>query len=425
MLVLFGSTSSLGGGCGGAVPTDGGADVTTDQPRPKDAAVDAGPCGRAGYVLDDTYDSRCGFCYASAPEYLPPPIQWEPCSANAFPSGVVCQQMKRTWPISTWQVGQYFEGGAKGYLDGTGHAVLAFGIASDTTFQEVVAEADGATLTTLLELSPGTCSTVTKDARDGFFAVHVYAASPIHTGSLGGSVTDLHPHAYSASWGAYRASALGLLEWAGNTFNLYDWNTGIGQPLVQGSQSLYISHPVMTSSAVFFEASTSTTLREQVWSADAGVQDLISYGADPSQGAGSLGTDGHDLVWTHGSNRDGGTGPYPVDEIVTSPYATTASALQARRLDSEGSCGLESDEYIVGCGYAVHPTCAYLPSVGLRVVRIADGRSWPLVSNNGPFAYVSPIAITCDELFATISENNVADIVRVKLASLGPGDPAN
>lgn len=410
--------------CGGS-PASTSADASSDHSRPKDAApdadVDAGVCGRVGYVLDDDYDARCGFCYASAPEYLPQPIQWEPCSANAFPSGVVCEQMRRTWPASAG--GQYFEGLAKGYVDGAGHAVLAFGIASGDTFQEIVAEADGATLTTWLELAPITCATVTTDARDGFFAMHVYASQPIHSGSIGGSVANLHPHSYAAFWNDYRTSSLGLLERTGNALKLYDWSTGIPQVLYQASSPDQISSPVMTSNAVFFEASNSTNLRQQVWSADAGVRDLISYGADPSQGAGSLGTDGNDLVWTHGSNGDGGIWSYPDYEIVTSPYTTSAPALQPRHLRSEGSCSLVSDEYVVGCGYAMHPTCAYLPSEGLRIVRLADGRSWPLVSDNGPFAYVHPIAITCDELFATVSENNVADIVRIKLASLGVGDP--
>lgn len=451
LITLAGPSVTGGCGCGGSGDAvDASSDVLTDD-RPKDvfadAAVDAGACGRPGYVLDDAYDARCGFCYASAPQYLPPPIQWEPCDASAFPQGLTCQQMKRTWPVSTWMAGQYFEGASMGYVDENGKAVLVFGTASETNFQEIVAYADGPVLTTLLELNPDICETVTHDARDGYYALRVYDAesnnwkpdsgtSPFGGGAIGGDVTNLRPRVYThyhkgdAVSRHYYASSMGLLE-NGAVFQLYDWTTGVSQVIDQGNQQNFdLNHPAMTSNAIYFEAYDGTyILKEQVWtSADSGLSDFLSYGADTSQAAASLGTDGRDLVWTHGSGRDGGSGAYPVDSIMTSPYATTASALNPRRLRSEGPCiGGSSDQYVVGCGYAVHPTCAFAPADGLLIVRLADGQSWPLVSNNGPWAYVYPIAMTCSELFAVVSERvgnqDIGNIVRVRLDSLGSGLP--
>lgn len=455
-LVALAAPSVTGGcGCGGGGDVlDGAADspldhavkdVVADVADVAEADVDAGTCGREGYVLDDAYDTRCGFCYASASQYLPSPIQWEPCSKNAFPSGAVCQQMKRTWPVSTSSsngtLGQYFEGSALGYVDSGGHAVLAFGIATGITFQEIVAPADGQVLTTLLELNTDTCSTVTQGVGNGYYALRVYDAepnnwnpgagtSPFGGGAIGGAASDLRPRVYTHYHKGdiysrnYYASSLGLLEFSSASFQLYDWLTGTPQVVIPTNQGGFaLNHPAMSSDAIFFDSSYSTNmLKEQVWTQDAGVSDLVSYSPDTSQAAASLGTDGHDLVWLHGSGRDGGNGPYPVDSIMTSTYTTTASGLNPRRLRSEGPCiGGIADQSIVGCGYALRSTCAFLPSGGLLVVRLSDGRSWPLVSNNTPWAYVDPIAITCDELFAVVSENNVGNIVRVRLDSLGPG----
>ena len=459
LVTLAGPSVTGGCGCGGAETADA-ADAGVDRVL-KDAPIDssdagldaeAGSCpGHDGYILDDAYDTQCGFCYASASQYLPPPIQWEPCSGNAFPSGVACQQMKRTWPVSTWITGQYFEGATKGYVDGNGRAVLAFAMAPDTIFQQVVAEADGNVLSSLIELHPDLCNTVTHDARDGYYALRVYDAeannwgaggtSPFGGGSIGGAVTDLRPRVYTHYHKGdlysrdYVASKLGLVEGelsAGGTFRLYDWTTGISQTIYQGnSEGMDINDPAPAANAIFFDAELSDALlKEQVWTPDGGVNDIVAFGNDKSQGAGPLNSDGIDMVWSYGAGRDGSTGPYPTVFIMTSPFATRASDLQARRLRSEGPCiGTKTEEFVVGCGYAAHPTCASLPSTGILIVRLSDGRSWPLVSNptSTSWAYVAPLAITCDELFATVAERvsnaSVANIVRVRLDSLGPGLP--
>ncbi len=390
LLSLTGPTVMGGCGCGGSGDTEDASDgqVIVDRVHDvgvdsTDAGVDAGPCGLEGYVLDDAYDTRCGFCYASAPQYLPPPIQWEPCDSVAFPQGVACQQMKRTWPASTspsnGTLGQYFEGATKGFLDSGGHAVLAFGIASNTTFQEIVAPADGPVLTTMLELDTDECLTVTQDARDGYYAMRVYDAennnwqaslgtSSFGGGAIGGDVTNIRPRVYThyhagyAYSNDYAASRLGLVEGqlaAGGTFTLYDWNTDASQVIYEGVEAgMDINDPAPAGNAIFFDSAYSLALlKEQVWTPDAGVNDIVAFGNDTSQGAGPLNSDGVDMVWMYGSGRDGSSGQYPTISIMTSPFATQPSDLQPRRLRSEGPCiGTVSEEFFVGCGFASLPT---------------------------------------------------------------------
>jgi hypothetical protein len=152
------------------------------------------------------------------------------------------------------------------------------------------------------------------------------------------------------------------------------------------------------------------------------VRDLVSYGADPEHEAVDIGTDGTDMVWIESSGaRDGGLADWPVIDIMTAKYTTDAAtvASQKRRVRSElGSTG--ASPFIVGCGYAARAASSRQLGTGIRLVRLADGRSWWF--GGTLIDATEPIAITCSELFMNANDRSNTDVVRIRIDSLGPGD---
>jgi hypothetical protein len=59
------------------------------------------------------------------------------------------------------------------------------------------------------------------------------------------------------------------------------------------------------------------------------------------------------------------------------------------------------------------------------LIRLSDGVSWEVVSEteeqNLNFSFFRPVAVTCDEVLATASTLSHAEIVRIRIDSLGPG----
>jgi hypothetical protein len=112
-------------------------------------------------------------------------------------------------------------------------------------------------------------------------------------------------------------------------------------------------------------------------SPDAGVKDLVTYGGDPEHEAVDIGADGADMAWIESSGeRDGGTAPWPVIEIMTAKHTTEASvvAVTKRRLRTEyGGTGVSP--FVVGCGYAARSASSVQLGNVVRLVRLADGRS--------------------------------------------------
>ena len=109
---------------------------------------------------------------------------------------------------------------------------------------------------------------------------------------------------------------------------------------------------------------------------------------------------------------------------MTSPFTTDAAALQPRRLRSEVGNGFATSRPQVGCGYAAREIYD-----GIRIVRLSDGVSWMLPSQQGStWLWNEPLAVTCTELFAMVAADGDAGwqdvgIARVRLDSLGPGTP--
>jgi hypothetical protein len=80
---------------------------------------------------------------------------------------------------------------------------------------------------------------------------------------------------------------------------------------------------------------------------------------------------------------------------------------------------------IVGCGYAAHYSeDAASRTSGTRLYRLSDGRSWKLyTTSTAVVLWSAPRAIIRDEIFIEATREERAAIMRVRLDSLGAGDP--
>lgn len=207
---------------------------------------------------------------------------------------------------------------------------------------------------------------------------------------------------------------LKLFSWETGQKTLDLWSPARDNGLQQGSFEV-------AEKALFWRASNSSYAKLRVYTPSGGVAELQSFGADTTQGAFGLGTDGTDLVWQHAFGRTQGTGVYPSLEIMTAPFTVSAATLTPRRLRSAPG-GLAIVPTIVGCGYAAQGN-----GLSIRIVRLSDGMSWVLTwaDKQSSIGWTSPLALTCDELFigGLITGTPKRTIVRVRLDSLGPGLP--
>jgi hypothetical protein len=187
-----------------------------------------------------------------------------------------------------------------------------------------------------------------------------------------------------------------------------------------------IGDPTFIGDTMFFTLENTTYHRIKVFSPTDGIGDFVSYGNDPQKGASDIGTDGKDLVWTEASGRPSPSGPWTTIDIMTAPFTTDPAAIVKRRLRSE-SLIFGANEFVVGCGYATHQFANSTFDGGVRIVRLSDGQSWKLgkvPSDAGPsWSFTSPLAITCDEVFVGLSHGDQSNVARIRLDSLGPGDP--
>src|SRR5690606_27339005 len=120
------------------------------------------------------------------------------------------------------------------------------------------------------------------------------------------------------------------------------------------------------------------------------------------RGAGSVGTDGVDLVWMEGSGRVLGEHHYPTRDIVTAPFTTDPAALQPRRLRSQiaPQFGDWSQAYEVACGRAARKGAS--SGRGVQIVRLSDGRGWELPETPFVWRPSTIVGMTCDEIFLVV-----------------------
>lgn len=155
-----------------------------------------------------------------------------------------------------------------------------------------------------------------------------------------------------------------------------------------------------------------------------GVYPFIAFPGDSSRGAHGIGTDGTSMIWVQSSGKPPDESPYPLNDIMASPYAEDPAQLKPKRLRSFPTTNPVLVPWVVGCGYGAY---SYEPGKAI-VVRLSDGVSWflpeagcvPPVSTE--WCWDTVYALTCDEVFLR-GGNLEQTIARVRLDALGPGNP--
>ena len=422
--------TSLAFGCSGEVaieaPPDGAA-------PPEDAAVrDTSilqdrdepdpdpPAGLPeGWVLERGYDKRCGAYVPKSREYLPSPVRWEPCPANAQPAGASCKFMTIDWESSNSQ----FPGGAEsGTVRATGAATLSvYRNVKPKWAYSLVADADGPVHTAVLQTSPA-CG-FSGRVHDTRYALDVHEYDSKGGGVIAGDIGSLQPSVFVHLDPQYVHSPypgpLAIINLTHGTIERYSWTGGVPLGVLWSSaqeSGLQEGIPVFAGDAMFFPASNSSYHKIKIHTPSLGVKDFLSAGLVTDRGYGDLGTDGKDLVWIEASGRTGSSGPFPTLTVMTAPFTTDAASIAPRRLRTEEGPSFDVRYFHVGCGYAARSNGYHI-----RIIRLKDGRSWTLPSDNATFAWSEPYAITCTELFARVATTSAFHLARVRLDSLGPG----
>ncbi len=432
------------GGCSdapAAAPVDGDAGPP-DAPRegsrsdsdvpPPDA--DSGPTydenGWLRVDFDPDYD--CRFYSAPSPEKMPPPIVWEPCIAP-LPAGLDCQHMKAEWQAPDTGA---FGFTRSGYVDPAGHVLLGIHRTFASRYYDLVAEADGPVHHAMAAPAEGNCYIGEASVREGHVTYLASRQTPSlefpRWGAVGGGIDDVarvlasYPNQGSGGGRGYFAGGTAFFEYGAGGPTVRDWSGAVVEKLAVNAPGQF-GRSMFQQDALLLSVRNLTYGRVMVWTPTTGVQDLISYGNDVSHYASDAGTDGVDLVWVEATGRTESGTPFAKYDLMAAPYATKQSEVQKRRVSSADEGGLGTAPNIVGCGYAAR-TAISPGKDGLRITRLSDGRTWRLL-DDATHHWQAPVAITCNEVFIgttnAIGGRFVPNLARVRLDSLGPGDPAD
>jgi len=393
---------------------------TSDAPH---CVIPSKPAGVPdGWELYTDYDPCCLLYAPTAPQYLPPPLHWTSCSSlwtgDGGVDGGVCKIIDQAGAGSP-EFGASVHNGVVSLL--TNELV-------GTVYAYVIAEADGPVHQAMMQVS-GSCAPSPRDMRDGKYVYAMYNVDNFNGGGfLAGDVDEFRPsfvhHFNDAITHGVVVGQLGVVDVdETDTLNLYAWDRT--SKIVSSPQDVGLakSFPVFASNALFWSASAGPYNRVADYTEASGANDLISFGADSTHGADDFGSDGLNMVWLQGVGHTGDPLGIAFDSaaVMTAPFATNPANVVARRVRSEDPKGFGVSPIKVGCGYAVRSNGNYL-----RILRLADGISWVL--NNGPsWRWVNPLAVTCNEIFATVATGGpqMTNIARVQISSLGPGISAD
>ena len=444
-----GAVSAAGGASGGSADTAGAAG-SGNEPWLTDCPDVVRPEG-----VPNTWHAFVDFAcdqpiwYPTKAADVPDPIEWVPCGAEVdHIPGIACERIKVTWPYEGWggaEVGQTKQTvGMEVPTDGSPARLFFMQTPNklrDGTFKtDIVAEVDGPVLfaASVLHREPGDM-TVT-GIQGGRFGL------ALNSNAVNGD-DDLRWQGLAVG----RVGEFGLSLFQKTlTHTIYDWlvnddlvmrgsslenalvlyRWGESEPIEfhsssQDPQGFSADGVVLSGPHAFADTGTLRQLAIHAYAPEKGAFPLIRWPDDFDQGAYNIGTDGKDMVWTHGTNHEDGEGVYLTKSVMTAPFTTDPAELERtqRRLRSDPAYGYGLN-FRLGCGYAVHDAGR---SNGMLIVRLSDGVSWLIPYRpDRNFEMDFPHGITCDELFVgalyeKADGKREQNIFRIRLDSLGPG----
>ncbi len=382
-------------------------------------------------------------------DLLPSPLVWEACTHDSGPGGgqYDCRQLKVDWPTDL-QAPYAIGGNAPAYVDENGNVIIQLAKVYqrqaeqglERALMSMVVEADGpvrqafwtgyqigqipALWFTQRGVAPG---------KSSWYVTEWAGGTPVRHVSVGGDDTNLRPPVLLdlSHDDPNTASVIAGRDYyveTGYDFRVRSWDGTDKGLAVQGAGAY--SPPTWVGSTLLFAFESFPKYRVRRWTEQDGSKELVGFGSDTSKGAGFPGSDGKDLVWIQGEGLGPADSVFPTRSIMTSVFSTDPAEIKARRLRSwtPAFVGTPVVAPVVGCGLAA--LGAFLPATepdpgGVLLVRLSDGVSWMIRQPPQPGPFWSwPIAITCEEVFAMFrGPNGVDTIRRVRLDSLGPGEP--
>jgi hypothetical protein len=385
-----------------------------------------------GWVEYGDWSCACRFYVPATKHALPPPIHWEPCSGVSLAR---CEAMVTDWthgavPIAlNPRLDRDLEGNV--VLDFTRDATDAH----EPHTLHLIAYPDGPVLNAMLKpwlgesLAEPRCYLVNEAMHEGRYLRVPRATDVTAIGASQGALVGTIDRSQPRVLARIRSPLPFKYSWAvgarwivrlGESLNVLGWDGEPGYKVTAPAddpEGLAPSQLLVHGSAVFWTTADLRRSGINVWEPERGVRPFQRWVGDDSRGAGNLGTDGIDLVWSYGQDRQSSDRDYPTRWIMTAPFVTDPAALRPRRLRTQASPVLAEREYQVGCGYAAHAAGAS----GVQVVRLSDGWGWFLPSETPALRVRRPIGLTCRHIYVLAQVVGRWTLARFELGSLGRG----
>lgn len=429
--------------------TSTGGDLNPDDPF---GCLVGDPPYRPGSIPDGYLPWTCWSQLPGCTFYLPDdltervaPVEWVPC--ERAPEGLDCRQMATPWEAggrSPVAIGPWEEPGLA-IIDGrpTLRMMREVGWDEPGSYSEiVVADVDGPVRFAMRaprDTSP-LCWARDVDLRDGFLSIAIVADGtepvdstdyPLADGTVLVDLADRVPRLVRRDevdmWSAdgYVSDTLVALRTDGLTVHDHALES---QEVAWPRTGRWVQGKThVLGESVLFQVSGPSI---HAWSPELGTTTLVGF-EDPDRGAGAVGSDGVDLVWMEGSDRDEEIDIFRVRDIMTASWTPVPTLLAARRVRSDPARAFfdDGDAFRVGCGMAArHQNGDH----EVEIVRLEDGHTWYLDRIDGLWRPWFILGLTCTEIFimATIWPEGVAEadgthVMRIALDSLGTGEPGD
>lgn len=380
--------------------------------------LDSGPLPDGvppGWQIWTAWSKECPLYVPGAGAELPPPIEWEPCSA-AVPSYLECRRMRDTWSGGGLGISGY----PNFTLDpATGKPLLQFtrirvGGNKDMSYR-LVAEADGGVRSAILNANTQDfdCRYAEEGVSGDLFAQSIHTRTgPVgpngkaaeEWGFLGGPI-DVSPPAKvfrptdvtnPSSW---YISDRWVVRLAGGIHEAWDWDFTESHTVYSSSldpNGAPLFRATMVGGDVSSEVSSNHYCGVVSWNLEHGSRMLLRWASDTTKGAGNFDTDGTDMVWTYSDGPTGCGVDASNPEVWTAPYTTDPGVLAntAKRLRKD-VFGMSPFPYAVGFGYAMRAT----GSSDLFVVRLSDGAASRFTHIVSVLSWIDVLGITEEEIF--------------------------
>lgn len=379
---------------------------------------------------------------------MPPPVQWEACPPQVDPS-LSCQRMKTPWTPPDKSPVAFFPKVLP--VPGTSQVLLQFSRLHHEGNPDVryhlIAEADGPVRQAWLQVNPVSagCFMNAQGLNEGKYLWTMWGDTwddPEYDtieGFIAGDLSGTSPpvvvkqpkqQGLGSDWDV---SANWIVQKKGPRY-VRPWDKPSESTLIHAAvddpNGALATIVVPVGPRILLGVGQGEYHGISLWSPEKGLQPWQRWSDDFTRGAGNVGTDGKDVVWTYGEGKKPQDEEFPATSVFTAPYATEMTTIEATKRRLRADMGRPADrfyQYAVGCGYAARRYDVGGMTSNLLIVRLSDGQGWkingkPLGPDNVDWAQA--LGISCEHVYVGLgTKGSSIRIARIPLASLGPGLP--